>query len=167
METRLASWAARGVAFSAFPFHRKVHPLIQAEFDDKKAHAQAKISLYSVCEHVAKHRGWGTRHKMAMAAATAEDFVLLIRTLEITELKILFHQMMDFLTQKSVYGDDFGAAANRFAEACRNIVNAQDSGRLGRLIKALFDDAKVAELLVPPTVEPAAIIANVDGGAAV
>lgn len=150
-----------------FPFHRKVHPLIQAEFDDKKAHAQAKISLYSVCEHVAKHSGWGTRHKMAMAAATAEDFVLLIRTLEITELKILFHQMMDFLTQKSVYGDDFGAAANRFAEACRNIVNAQDSGRLGRLIKALFEDAKVAELLAPPMAEPAASSAAVDGSAAV
>jgi hypothetical protein len=64
-----------------FPFHRKVHPLIQAEFDAKKAHSQAGISLYSVCEYVAKHGAWGTRHKMVMATASPEEFEILIRTL--------------------------------------------------------------------------------------
>jgi hypothetical protein len=57
--------------------------------------------------------------------------------------------MMDFLTKKSVYGNEFGDGADKFAEACRNIVNAQDAVRLGKLIKVLFEDAKVSSLLDP------------------
>ena len=75
--------------------------------------------------------------------------------------------MMDFLTKKSVCGDDFGVGADRFAEACRNIINSKDAGRLGKLIQALFEDANIAELLVPPMAEPAAVIANRGSGAAV
>lgn len=85
----------------------------------------------------------------AQGKATPEEFEALIRTLEISKLKILFHQMMDFLTKKSTYGDEFGDGADRFAEACRNIVTAQDAGRLGKLIKVLFEDAKVSDLLEP------------------
>lgn len=100
---------------------------------------------------------------MVMAAATAEDFEVLIRTLEISEFKILFHQMMEFLTKKSVYGDEFGAGADRFAEACRNIVTTPNAGRLGKLIKVLFEDAKKLDLLEPrPDAAAACAIVNGD-----
>lgn len=140
-----------------FPLHRKVHPLIQAEFDAKKAHSQAQISVYSVCEHVAKHNGWGTRHKLVMAAASPAEFEMIIRTLDVPEFKIFFHQMMDFLTKKSVYGVEFGVGADRFAEACRNIVNSQDAGRLGKLIKSIFEDANVPNLLGQSSDRPSSI----------
>lgn len=135
-----------------FPFRRTVsHPLIQAEIEAKRVNAQARMSLFEVCEYVAKHSAWGTRHKLAMLSSTTEDFENLIKSLEISDLKIFVHQMMEFLTKKDVYGDEFGSGADRFAEACRNIVNAPDAGRLGKLIKALFEDAKISELLAPPS----------------
>lgn len=133
-----------------FPFRRTVpHPLIQAEFEAKRVHAQTRLSLYEVCEHVAKHSSWGTRHRLAMVSSTAEEFERLIKNLEISDLKLFFHEMMEFLTKKEVYGEDFGVGADRFAEACRNIANAPDTGRLGKLIKALFEDEKMSELLAP------------------
>jgi len=127
-----------------------VHPLIQAEFDAKKDEAQAYLTILQVCKYVAEHRGWGPRHRIVMRSSTAEDFEQLIRTLPVADLKILVWQMMEFLTKRAGNSEEFGFGADRFAEACRKIVLDQASGRLGKLIKAIFEEAKVPEVLQPP-----------------
>ena len=60
------------------------------------------------------------------------------------------YQMLDILSQPGSYANEFGIGADRFAEACRNILNDTNSGRLQVLIKRLFEHAKVAELLQSP-----------------
>ena len=133
-----------------YPFHRKIHPLIQTEWDATKAQAQARITVFEVCEQVVNESGWGTRHKLVMRSATVEDFCRAIKTLSVPDLRLFMSQMLDFLTKKEVYGPDFSLGADRFAEACRDIANDPHSGRLGKLIKTLFEDAKVADFLKPP-----------------
>lgn len=132
------------------PFEQKVHHLIKAAIDEKRADVQARVSLYDVCEHISKHQGWGIRQKTAMGSATSIEFEKLIKELEITKLKILFRQMMDILTKKDVYGDEFGQSADRFVEACRNIVKSTtpDLQRLRTLILNLFNHARISDVLV-------------------
>jgi hypothetical protein len=148
------AFKTKSMAFSDLdiPFQQEYHPAIKTAFDAKKAQHQANTSVLDVCRHVSEHRSWGTRHKLAMRNATAANFDVLLKTLPTADLKLLLYQMLDFVKNKSVYCNDFGAGMDQFNVACRNIVNAPDSGRLGKLIRILFEEANLSALLnVPDT----------------
>jgi hypothetical protein len=89
-----------------------------------------------------------------MRNATAADFDVLLKTLPTSDLKQLLYQMLDFVKNKSVYCNDFGAGMDQFTIACRNIVNAPEPGRLGRLIQILFEEANLYGLLNDPNPDP-------------
>lgn len=133
-----------------YQFHSKFHPTIQSALDAKRAQTQANLSLVEVCKYVTEQKAWGRRHRVVMLSSTVADFEQLIRNLPTSDLVNFLYQMLEFLTQKNVYGDDFGVAADRFAEACSKIVNAPDSGRLAKLIRRLFEDSKIPNLLIRP-----------------
>lgn len=139
------------------PFGRKVHPLIQAEFDTIKANVEAKMTVFDACEYIVKNSGWGTRQEVAMKAATVADFETVIKTINIKGLRLFMRRMLEMAMQPGTYQAHFGHAMDRFAEACKNIVQDPASGRLGKLIKNLFTDSKLSHLVEPPV--PGAVAA--------
>lgn len=106
--------------------------------------------------HIAKHNGWGTMQKVAMKAATVADFESTIKRLEFDDLRAFMRRMLEMRIQRQTYDPHFGLATDRFVEACRNIADAPDSGRLGALVRRLFDDAKIGAQLAPQAAPSAA-----------
>ena len=157
------AFKAKSIVFSDldFPFQQEYHPAIKTAFDAKKEQHQANTSVLDVCKQISEHRSWGTRHKLAMRNATAADFDVLLRTLSTSDLKLLLYQMLDFLKNKSVYCNDFGAGIDQFTIACRNIVNSPEPCRLGRLIRILFEGDNLSAHLNKPDTNNA-ILGRVD-----
>lgn len=131
-------------------FGRKVHPAIQAEFDASKTNAQAKLTVFDACEFIVMNSGWNARQELAMKAATVADFAAAIKTIDIKGLRLFMRRMLEMTMQPGGYREHFGHATDRFAEACKNIAQDPNSGRLGRLIKKLFVDSKLSHLVEPP-----------------
>ncbi len=132
-------------------FGRKVHPAIQAEFDAIKNNAQAKLTVFDACEFIVKNRGWNARQELAMKAATVADFEATIKTIDIKGLRLFMRRMMEMTMQPGGYREHFGHATDRFTDACKNIAQDPNSGRLGKLIKKMFADSKLSHLVEPPT----------------
>ncbi|GAB1720035.1 MAG: hypothetical protein NTAFB09_17660 [Nitrosospira sp.] len=141
-------------------FNHPIHFLIKAEFDAIKARAQAKTKVFDTCVDIAKNSGWSARQEMAMRAASVADFELTIKTVDIQGLQIFMHQMLKMRIRKQTYEPHFGAAMDRFVEACHNIAQDPQSGRLGKLIKGLFADMKLGALLNPSTATEEALSAT-------
>lgn len=133
-------------------FGRKVHPAIQAGFDAIKTNAQAKLTVFDACEFIVKNSGWNARQELAMKAATVADFEAAIKTIDIKGLRLFMRRMLEMTMQPGGYREHFGHATDRFAEACKNIAQDPNSGRLGKLIKKLFADSKLSHLVEPPAV---------------
>lgn len=155
-KTMLDSWIAAFKAknFDDFDdentFGRKVHPAIQAEFDAIKTKAQAKLTVFDACEFIVKNSGWNARQELAMKAATVADFEAAIKTIDIKGLRLFMRRMLEMTMQPGGYREHFGHATDRFAEACKNIAQDPNSGRLGKLIKKVFADSKLSHLVEPP-----------------
>lgn len=128
-------------------FHRPIHPLIQAEFSAIQAKAQAKTTVFDACNFIAKHSGWGSREEMVMKSASVKDFEATIKLLDIPDLRVFMRKMLELRIQKQTYLAHFGSAMDYFTEACRNIARDPQSGRLGKLIRELFKDAKLVDQL--------------------
>jgi len=135
-------------------FGRKVHPSIQAEFDAIKAGAQAKITVFNVCEFIVKNSGWNARQELAMRTATVADFENAIKTIDTKSLRMFMRRMLEMTMQAGGYKENFGPATDRFVESCRNIANDPSSGRLGKLIKSLFANSKLSHLVASPAANP-------------
>ena len=88
-----------------------------------------------------------------MKAATVADFDSAIRTLEINGLRLFMRRMLEMTMQPGGYREHFGQATDRFTEACKNIAQDPNSGRLGKLIKKLFADSKLSHLVEPSAAE--------------
>lgn len=58
--------------------------------------------------------------------------------------------MLELVVNKQDYEKHFGQAMDHFIQACAKIVRDPESGRLGTLIKLLFADAKISNLLDTP-----------------
>lgn len=132
-------------------FGRRLNPTIQAEFEALKNHAQSKVTLLEACEFIAKHSGWNTRQELAMKAATVADFQNTIRDIGIDDLRMFMRRMLEMTMQPGGYREHFGHATDRFVEACKNLAQDPDTGRLGKLITKLFADSKQSRLLEGPT----------------
>lgn len=155
-KTMLDSWIAAFKAknFDDFDdentFGRKVHPAIQAEFDAIKTKAQVKLTVFDACEFIVKNRGWNARQELTMKAATVADFEAAIKTIDIKGLRLFMRRMLEMTMQPGGYREHFGHATDRFADACKNIAQDPNSGRLGKLIKKVFADSKLSHLVEPP-----------------
>ncbi|SKC99122.1 KAP family P-loop domain-containing protein [Burkholderia sp. CF099] len=125
------------------PFQRSFHPRIQAEFDAIKQTAEASTTLLDACRYISEHQGWGARQRVAMNRVTAEEIEATIKAIDVEDLKSLLSNLLHMCTQRGAYGHDFGKTLDNFILACRRIANDPGSGRLGRLIRLLFEDAKL------------------------
>lgn len=128
-------------------FRGKLHPRIQAEFEAAKDMAQAKISVYDACLHVAEHNGWGSRQEVALKSATAQDMESIIRNSETEKLRFFMSKMIDLCVDKENYERHFGSAMDNYIQACKKIAQDPQSGRLGKLVKMLFVEAHLESLL--------------------
>lgn len=136
-------------------FRGKLHPRIQAEFEAAKDMAQAKISVFDACLHVAEHNGWGSRQEVALKSATAQDMESIIRNSETEKLRFFMSKMVDLCVHKENYERHFGSAMDNYIQACKKIAQDPQSGRLGKLVKMLFVEAHLESLLEissPPAV---------------
>ncbi|MET3359783.1 MULTISPECIES: P-loop NTPase fold protein [Bradyrhizobium] len=131
------------------PYRRPLHPDIISEFTAIKARTQANTSVFDACMHIIKHSGWGTLQEVVMKNATVEDFESTIKGLGIDDFQVFMRRMLEMRIQRQTYDPHFGSATDRFVEACRNIAGAPNSGRLGSLIKHLFDEANIGAQLTP------------------
>lgn len=143
------------------PFNRPLHELIAAEFTAADAQAQASTTVLDACMHIIDRSGWGTRQEVALRGATAADFEAAIRTMEIDRLRRFMRRMIEMRIQRGTYDTHFGAATQRFVEACRIIVNDAASPRLGRLIKRLFAPTALATELNPTEEQAAPVAAGI------
>lgn len=137
-------------------FHRSIHPRIKAEFETLDAKVQANTSALDACVYVAKNSGWGTRQEVAFKSATAHDIETIIRTSAIKDMRLFMLKMLDMCINKVTYEKHFGTAMDNFVQACKNIIQDPQSGRLGKLVTLLFADSKISHLLEsepPPTSE--------------
>ncbi|MDP1901335.1 MAG: P-loop NTPase fold protein [Rubrivivax sp.] len=133
------------------PFNRPLHNAIAAEFATVNAQAQARTTVLDACMHIIEERGWGTAQEVAMKGATAADFELAIRTMEIETLRRFMRRMIEMRLQRQSYDPHFGMATERFVEACRTIANDPTSSRLAGLVTFLFARTALAsELALPP-----------------
>ncbi|MGF6696988.1 hypothetical protein OKW38_001600 [Paraburkholderia sp. MM5496-R1] len=142
------------------PFGRPLHPEISAEFAAIKAGAQAKATLFDTSKYIVEHSGWGPRQEIVMKTATAAEFESTIRSLGIDDLRFFMRHLLEMRIQRQTYDPHFGSATDRFTEACRNIVSAPDSGRLGTLIKHLFKEANLGSEVDPSAISIAAASAE-------
>lgn len=135
------------------PFGNPLHPSIKATFEAAVAQVHEKATVVQACLHIIENSGWGTMQEVAMKKATAADFELAIRDIDLDTLPRFMRRMIQMQLQKETYASYFGHATERFMEACRAIANdtAPDSLRLSKLIRRLFrGTALEAELNTPP-----------------
>jgi hypothetical protein len=133
------------------PFNTPLHPKIQAEFAAVKAAAHANATVVDACMAIITKSGWGTLEEVAMRRATADDFESAIRNMaDLDQLRRFMRRMIEMRLQRQTYDPHFGAATQRFVEACRNIANDAASPRLAGLIKRLFEGTALASELSPP-----------------
>ncbi len=128
-------------------FRFKVHPRIKAEFDCINAKAQANTTAFGACIYMVKNSGWGPREEAVLKSATVTDMERIIRTIAVSDLQVFMGRMLDLCASKQQYTEPFGTAMDHFVQACRNIVNDPDAGRLRKLIEVLFADRKLAKEL--------------------
>ena len=144
----LTAFRARNDDLSAIEdnsaYVRPLHPDISSEFEKNNARTQAKTTIFDACMHIVKQSGWGTRQEIAMKTATAEDFEATIRNLPIDDFRPFMRRMIEMRIQRQMYVAHFGSATERFVEACRMIANDPKAGRLGTIIKRMFDGAKLS-----------------------
>jgi len=138
-----------GFEFDNF-FNQPLHPLIKSAFDAAKASAHAKTTVFDACKHVVVSRGWGHKQEAVMKSASVKDFEATIKSLEYDDLRLFMCRFLEMCVQPETYRQPFGPATENFIEACRNIHGDSTSGRLAKLIRLLFKDAKLDAQLIQP-----------------
>lgn len=137
------------------PFNRTLHKAIAAEFAAVNEQAQARTTVLDACMYIIENCGWGTIQEVVMQGATAADFESTIRNMEIDNLRRFMRRMIEMRLQRQTYDPHFGAATERFVEACRNIANDPASSRLAGLVKRLFAGTALASELALPQAQVA------------
>ncbi|WP_186122825.1 P-loop NTPase fold protein [Burkholderia gladioli] len=128
-------------------FGRPLHPKLKAAIDDARDARIQSATVVDAINHLLGNEGWGHREEAAMRAATIDDFETAMRTLKGRDFKIFVLKSLDILEHQEMYEKYFGQAGMNFLEACRRIVRAEKENRFGRLLRTLFAESKVPELL--------------------
>jgi hypothetical protein len=139
--------AGQGEAVPDNPFGRRLHPDIQAQLDACAQNDRSAIDVTGAVLHIVEHSGWNAREEAALRSATAGDFELAIRTMEISKLKIFMRRMMDMAGQRATYDHHFPGAVDAFIAACKTIANDPQGDRLSALIKTLFKSKRSEGLI--------------------
>jgi hypothetical protein len=145
-------------------FGHPLHRRIKDEFDLVKNRVQAKTTIFDACVQIVKNSGWGPRQEAVLKAATVQDFVLTIKTLETSDLKRFMRQFMSMGVEKQNYVQPFGSAMDHFIEACRIICADPQANRLAKLIRVLFEDAKLTPSLELKVEDVPAAVSVTDAG---
>ena len=127
-------------------FANNVHPVIQAEYDNIKITTQLEITLSEAISFFANGERNDSSHEV-IKSATVEDFEITIRSLSGDTLKVVMKQMISVAKQRRNYEDTYGNASDYFVQACKNIVNDTNSGRLGKIIQREFTQSKINHFL--------------------
>jgi hypothetical protein len=130
-------------------FGRPLHPDIAAELRAIQARKQSSATLLEVCRKINDDQSWGARETELMKSVTPAAYEAAILTAQGPDLKLLMLQSMDFLKNRSTWDEQFGGATQSFLDACRSIVERDKGTRLGRLVRDLFRDAGIEDLLAP------------------
>jgi len=135
---------------------RQLHPDIEAAFKAATAHAHAQSTVVDACKQVIERNGWGTMQEMVMRKATAADFELAIRNMDVEELPKFMQRMIRMRLQRATYDQHFGRATEHFVDACRTIAHdtRPASARLAALIRRLFAKTTLVAELSPPPASP-------------
>ncbi len=136
-------------------FQRRVHPRIQARFDQLRAERQQSYSLQEACEYYIENSGWGQRQRLAINGTTVGEYEAAMKTMAIKERKLIMNTLVEMCQHRSAHESSFGEGMQRFVQACVNICNDPACHRLSRLIRLLFEDARLGELLPPVPVQQA------------
>lgn len=144
------------------PFNNPIHPDIKAAFDAAKANVQASATVVDACIDIIDNSGWGTLQEVAMKRATATDFDVAIRGMDIDTLRRFMRRMIEMRLQRATYDAHFGTATQHFIDACRAISNDSNSPRLAALIKKLFARTALAVELTPPPAARAEPVVKAD-----
>lgn len=151
-DAMLAEWlrAFNAVDRAAFRhdsvFDRPLHPDIKAAFVEMERRVHPMPSLVGACLQIAGN-SWGDEDRAALRAATPESYEQAIKSLVGQDLKKFMRKNIDLYVRRSGYETDFGDAMEHFGTACRSICNEDESSRLSRLIRLLFNHAKIAWVL--------------------
>lgn len=138
-------------------FHRKVHPEIEALFQQFEKKAQTDTSVLDACKHIVASNGWGARQEMALQSATVEAFEDAIRTADTRDLQLLLAKMLEFAGNRTQYEKHFGSGMINFVEACRRIASDPAVPRLAKILRHLSSGAKLEGLLEMPSPIPGAL----------
>ena len=139
------------------PFNRPLHIAIKTEYAALNAQVQARTTVLDACMYIIKNNGWGTMQEVAMKSATATDFELAIRNMDIDQLRRFMRRMIEMCLQRQNYDQHFGGATELFLEACKAIANDPNSSRLAGLIKRLFSGTVLASEIEMPQIQAAPI----------
>ena len=132
-------------------FNKPLHEKIKACFAEIKANDQTRMTVVDACLYVVEKQGWGPVQEAVMQRATAADFEAAIRGIEdLDDLGRFMRQMLDMRLNQEVFSKHFGAASERFMEACRAIVSDASSPRLANLIRWLVEGLAIAHELSEP-----------------
>lgn len=143
-------------------WNQPLHPDIRAAFDAAIARSQASSTAFDACKHIAMNSGWGYKQEAVLKAATVQDFEAVIRTLDVDDLRLFMCRFLEMCVQPGSYVQHFGAATNRFMDACRSIHSDPTVPRLAKLVETLFKSSKLeAHLVVAVAVPEAAAAAQV------
>lgn len=152
--TWIAAFEASNVGGAAAPPFRTTtfHPEIEAALEKSHLDFRSELSLATVTNKVATRSGWGHDEEAVLKASTVESYEKAIREITGKELKYFMLGSMDLYSHRVTYEKNFGPAMANFVEACRRICADPnpDSEKLAKLIRLLFEDAKLATDLDPP-----------------
>lgn len=124
------------------------HPRLKDAVMRVKNQKDQQITLAEVVLGLVGRNGWGNVEEGVLRSATVIDFMNAMRTLRGQEFKLFVLKSLDILEQGQAYENYFGNAGQNFLEACREIVQCEGSSRFGRLLREVFSESKVPELLL-------------------
>ncbi len=133
--------------FGESPFNQRLHPRLKEAMASAREKRIADGSLVDAVTFVAEHSGWNRREETLMKAATVDDFLSAMNSLERRALKIFILKSLDILEHGETYDKHFGEFGHRFLDACKQLCSTAPQSRLANLIRRVFADSKVAGLL--------------------
>lgn len=123
---------------------QRIMDAIQSARDEHVHYA----SVADTVKFLNEQDGWSSREEIAMRSASVEDFENVMRTLKGHEFKMFVLKSLDILEHNQMYERHFGNAGQNFLAACRRIAMTEANNRFGRLLRNLFAESKVPNLLV-------------------
>ena len=107
------------------------------------------LTVVEALERIVKNSGWGEREKIALARSTVQDYEEALAQIKNDELSYFLKEHLGWL-RHGPYDKNFKIGADNFLAACRNIVIANESGRLAKMIVRSFKSNGFAEALDVP-----------------